>query len=761
MFLPDKLFEKGLYWGPLFVGVISLVLGMIVLRPALHSSTDGSSMIAERKVLKAYRKKAAPDKAKILPPKTLTLAQKQRDKVKHSTDIIKQVTPSAEEALEVATKLDPKSALKPERVPVPKDKPARLSIDKSQLAEKSERTHDDILRTVLAQRGRQAGQFGATFRQKAFEIGDGALSVKQEHLAMFAGERLALLGGVGFEGVEVAIADSKGRLLLTGAKKWGRLTGKLGSKMEVALKAGILTGSQAPLAAFIYDLSKPLGTEAQVLSRVIALGGTAGESYKLVQFSRQFGRGTSKDIGPHYSQFLKLAALSGTRFQLAYMGALMGAQPDFSFQGLAQSVSSADNLRLHYNLSQYGEVMGQVSAKFVTAGLKGFDESVVRYVKRTNMELNEQQEHKLALLTLPQNGEEELVKKSCSENFHAILQHVRATKIATLRQDLKPLFALDKSLPGKWIFRLTTAPKRRRCLRYKRYNSGRKKCKKWSKSVRTVAANYLSPLEKQFVIRAQKLVFSKGRDPALKPRSANHWVINQISNDLNSYSRQPLNPAICTGAIRMVDYFEGNLSRVKKLVTFVNEVAEQANGLLDSRRLHLEAILTNAANETALKQQQSVSVIPKDTIDNASDRSLDRNIEEPATVRTVSLPRVSLPKIKSDDLLGSLIKLSDQLFGGAQVEGLDDHPQFLVALRSVARHYKSNGVIMPMDASGRQALRGLLGMMEASFYISNAQQRMQVIDTRLFGSLNSIREGYGTACSCEVSNLQTYYLKRP
>lgn len=697
MFLPDKLFEKALYWGPLFVGVISLVLGTVVLQRG-HTTTKQSSLAisnAEHQSADGEFNARANPIAKN--PVVTELARDMAPDVAHGQ----------------------KKNLKAQK-----------------------HSFDKLLATVLAQRGRVAGETGAEISPGIAQNGDRVFALKRDHLAGLMGTRLAHNGWVGYKGLEQVIQRGSTRFLLIAADDWGGQIGKLGAQMEAGLNPGIQLGTRGPVSAFIAQLAAPLGSEAKIVRKGALFGAGAGETFKLAYLSRTFGARLGARGGISQQRLRARGNFSGQKYNVKLAGAQIGKAPFALKEGMKILSDLANGLLLEHHSQRYGQSIGGSSMGALVAGRIYFDTAAERFREMAKAREALRAET-LALLA----NKKELAGlrgiERCSRAFHTVLQSVRDAKIVPLKKQLKPLFQVDKKLPGKWIFRMAQPRAKSKCLRYKVYYSGRKKCVKWRKRTQRFTARFLSDEEKQFILKAQKIIYSKGRTLALKPRSSNHWVINRITTDLNSYSRQPLNPAICTGAIRMVDYFEGNLGRVKKLVVETKRLFDQSRFLLEARRQHLEALISNAAREARYRIENNLVTVSDAVGDTLNERADDLPVKRP-----VAVP-ISLTKISTKDLYGALFELSKTLFGADMAYVLDVRGDFIEALGVVRKTYREHGVKVPHNQETLRAVEGLFGLLEASYYVQLYQKRLLPLEEHLFGSLSAIRIGHEQVCACQ------------
>ena len=649
MSFPDKLLERAFYWSPLLVGVLSLIIGVILVETV--DKHDGDVQLAQLKFEKETLKvDAQPSKLPGTPP---AKAPAQRKKDKH-----------------VLAGLPPKLPLKD--TPLKRQPPHESkSGSPKKLGNKKSINKDRVERTVQI-------TVPQLVKLQSSTLSSGVSSI-------FAGLRTAAHGSSKIGGAHFG----------SNLSYWGKISQlgfdtSLHRTVHLALiERGDVLGIQGLRFMDGFDHTTSRAELALAQHFAAKLGGHSARAYLGFRDHRNSGE------------------LITHKFFETY-GAQLGAVSPATFTGFDTSLLRSGDLHKEYKIAELSKKIGR---QFSQKNIEG-----------VNYSLTSAEKLKIAALALSAKvaRSEEISEDAdtsnltCSERYYAALKEVRSRKISDIRNVARPLSQIDKTLPGKWIFRPPGFKAKSVCRKYKYYKSGRKKCLKWRKQV-AEESDYTED-EKSFILAAQKLVSGKGRHPLVKPRSPSHWVINIVAQNLNSYSSQKPHPAICTGALGMVDYFEGNLTRLKKHMMQIATLHEQS-------KAHI------------LKQveQFNRSLEQADELGSAGE----------VNASVTQFNKIELSSYDPQTVNGQAVA---SLFGedvGLEILSRNNFIQALKLTKTVLNSRKEQ-----LDHRTYKSFQRLTTLLEARYYIQQTHLKYQDLVVKLFGSLRDIRTAHSTHCNC-------------
>ncbi len=434
----------------------------------------------------------------------------------------------------------------------------------------------------------------------------------------------------------------------------------------------------------------------------------------------------------------------------------VGSGPLFAKTGIATSLELAARMQQHYSFAVAGREIAIVARKQSYNGFGMALRDVSNHLgkldgERAGDDLNDKSTDKisrkagvdLAVLghlnkdTLdPANREGALSKTPprCSENFYNTLKALNELKIASLSKVVKPISRIDKSLPGRWYFKPSIAGVKRVCSRYKRYYSGRKKCIRWKKQVTPLVVTD-GPDQKAFFKLASGLIAGKGRHPIVKSKSPGHWLINRVARDLKSYSLQKPHPAICTGALGMVSYFEGNLKKVKIHIDEVARLSAESDEFLNYWQGELQ--------KTMKENSQDVGT---PTARRGKELSIEEQLDRIASQRHLTVFKEDFD-ISSIDLPLALGQVAIRIYGAeaaVEIKASDDILFALSESRKLLRAHRKR-----LSKRLYAVLYKFYSTVEASYYIRRSHERYKPLNDQLFGSLQDIRSAHQTHCVCQ------------
>jgi len=719
MILPEKLLEKVLYWGPLFVGFLSLIGGVWVLQSNnLRLAKLNQSVVVSE--MEPFSQKND-FKRQQLAPSTKPQEDLRAEKV-------------------IPLEQEPLVTLRQEKQP-----PVPPSTSPDETLQEGDKPLEKVLADIMRLRGGAAGSHGALVYGGTDKTGTHIVSIKREHLALQIGAQAGLHGFLGRSGQLLVSQKGRQTVLTQLSDEWAIHTGQLGVILQKVAHPGVDKSAMVPLRAMVKDYSSHMGHLAVSLQPGVQVGAALGQNYKTVYLSNHYGLTLArhgilgKQAASNWAQtlgqdFKTVELAGGTGIKLA----LAPAQIKHGFERTHKNIV---RVKLYHQGHEFAHSLNQHSVSYVSLGLKGLNTHIAKFAEGLKRDQNAQSQ-KIALRA-PFNDLPEQIK-NCSETYYRAVQTVRKERVALLRKKVKPLFVRDKTLPGKWIFRPTSYKPKRVCARWKTYRSGRKKCLRWGQRRARVQTSYLSDEEKSVLLSAQTLVFNQGRDPALKRKTPNYWVINRIATDLNIYTRQPKHPAICTGAVRMVDYFEGNLGRVKKHIATMSQAFEQSASIVEARRQLLQNLLTKEYRF----DQDHVRPPPIETQTDGLEQEISQNNDLANQTTYISTTAVIAP-FKLISLKSDLVELSATLLGPEAAQEMAQSEDFLSALQIAKSYYGARGTIIEMDRPAITAMKRLFGALEARFYLERANLQLKSVSHHLLGALDGLRQAHSTHCVCE------------
>jgi hypothetical protein len=663
MSLPDKLLEKAFYWGPLFVGIVSLIVGVIFARTVV--SVEGDIPLAKLQLDGA---------SKSISQRPGTLIAKTNTVVKVGKPTSLQETPSQKKNLDNSPN------------EIQKNKKQSLN---SSLAEKPKEGigTDDAKNAIPPKKPEQEQIVRVTVPQlvslHSEQIGGHApLAMTGFNQTAFVPRR------IGFEhkGAELA--------------HWGQLS-------QFGLTKSIERTEYVSVMANAEALGDNLGGRGQNFIQGLTVIKTRSIRPLVAFYGEKIGHGfftsyRGLDRSGNSGSILQKSFLSNRAIQFGGLSA-------FASSGLNKTTDGSEAVFKEFKITSLGEALGQdISIKH----LKGVNRAVVHaeQMKQATIALAVPEE-----LTLKgKNSKFSQADLPCSTRFYEALQDLRSTKISAIRTVAKPISKFDKTLPGRWIFSPPSFKTRSACKKYKYKKSGRRKCVKWGKVVPKNTA--YTPEEQDYILTAQKIITGKGRHPVVKPRSPSHWVINIVAQNLNSYSSQKPHPALCTGALGMVDYFEGNLKRFKRHMTSIATLNEQSKAHILNQVERLNA---------SLKNQSALKVINAEIDSVTQNQKIIVSSYDPLTVNGQAVAA---------------------LFGedvGLEILSRDQFIDQLKLTRSLIKSRKPH-----IHASTYSQFLRLATLLEATYYIQKTHDKYKVLEQKLFGSLRGIRTAHTSHCNC-------------
>jgi hypothetical protein len=217
---------------------------------------------------------------------------------------------------------------------------------------------------------------------------------------------------------------------------------------------------------------------------------------------------------------------------------------------------------------------------------------------------------------------------------------------------------------------------------------------------------------------AAPFVAARAIDRQLSQKQNAGWVTQRVATDLRGYLKQEKNPAICSGALQMADYFLGKLEAVRDRAAAITEMAEKARALAAAKtRDARDAIVADPGGHPGW------GAAPLEVKAREGEAGSDRHDVRPLIVAVAALT--------SDTAL---------------VESVRQAGSGFEALKLL--HQSLNDAGKDLDAASKRAIRNALGAIEAAEYLGVIEGHYAAIDDTVAGSLRSIKDAYGRNCLC-------------
>lgn len=652
MFIPEKLLQKAFFWGPLFIGILSLVIGVVFVRSV--DDVDGEIPLAN---IKFDEKESAKSSVSGTQVSTKEL---DRNIAKHSSSEIKVVKP----------------------------KPIQKTVKTPTVGQKTLSLNSRELQTT-----------------KSTPDTKKTIKTKEDQTVVITIPQLVSLHS------SLLVKDVA--VVSQGFSEINRMPYQLGVS-----HAAEETANWAQLTQLGLISSTLRSRDVSVIAEADLLGAKGQEFVTGMEFFLQRQR---QPLIAHYSNLIATnldptmlrvhkGSLTGGVVTHSYFqdqGVSFARYPIIIAKGMVTSYEGSSEILQNYKVAQISSDIGKQAQSLTAKGLQRASLQA-EAIKLTPVALTLTEGVKN---DKPVSGANNL---NCSEKFYTTLQSIRSSKIASIKEVARPISKINKDLPGKWIF----APRKLRgaktCSRYKTYKSGAKKCIKWTRSSTLKGA--LTPDEKEFILTAQKLISGRGRHPAVKPRSPSHWVINIVAKNLNSYTSQKPHPAICTGALSMVKYFEGNLTKFKKHMLQIATLEGQSKAHILNQVEKLNAVLS----------KKNVKLIKASEFKSATQNQ-----------------RINIQTTDPSTVIG---QAAAALFGediGIEILTQGNFIDALQVTRTLITARKKH-----LSSRTYSAFHQLASILEATYYIQQTNEKYKLLNQKLFGSLNDIRAAHSTHCTC-------------
>ncbi len=310
---------------------------------------------------------------------------------------------------------------------------------------------------------------------------------------------------------------------------------------------------------------------------------------------------------------------------------------------------------------------------------------------------------------------------NCASGFYSQIVKVREGSGAGLADAIKAARSKDRTRPGRWLFppRLKTSKVSRKCVRRaKRWNkrSGRHyfSCTKYE-TIEPMAVGTITPVksERSIFNFASRYVSARAYDRELSQTRDSGWAANRVSQNLQGFLKQKNNPAICTGAIPFLNYFDKRMEGFVKRASTFDEMAGKSWSL---------ALLRTAEAVEAAKSDPGGhpgwGTTPLDIPDSTFEPTLQNQVE-------------TLAQLTTNAELIQQISNADNAFAALRVMSTD-----------------LKGAAKSSSESSRTAQYRALSAIEAADYIGTVARHYMDLRHALIVSMDTIREAHAANCTC-------------
>lgn len=295
---------------------------------------------------------------------------------------------------------------------------------------------------------------------------------------------------------------------------------------------------------------------------------------------------------------------------------------------------------------------------------------------------------------------------TCAKAYHQALAATGAEQSERLELMLRIVRTGDDALPGEWRHtgRLEAAAVRRGAV---------------DKAEKLDAASL--PGEEASIQRlVDDFVRARGSVPELTGKGRHAWAAQKVVADLKTYVSQPLNFAVCTGAMEYMDFLSSNLTQLRKRTDEVAGAAARGKAIVEARLTLLrETPRKVASTETPVITGSLASPPASGALIDNPELKVARLVAEAA--------REMLPP----DVLATVI---------AEKRPLDAIGKIAAALEGEAG-----------DALGdarRAAAKRVVAALEIALYAELMQANYAEVEGAVFATIGAVRGAHKAHCTC-------------
>ena len=316
---------------------------------------------------------------------------------------------------------------------------------------------------------------------------------------------------------------------------------------------------------------------------------------------------------------------------------------------------------------------------------------------------------------------------ACAAAYHKALSEIRDGFAARVELAHRHFHDVDPELPGRWLFtgQSSFAMPATAAAWFEDNTScvaplsrgARARCKRWDvQDGGPSAIRWASPLptedERRLFRSLADFVRARGAVPEQSKNGRPTWVTQRVAGELNAYVGQPAHPALCSGAVEILDFYVGHLDGFRKHMKAVADLDAKARGLAKAR----VAAAKGAVNPPAATV---VGFSPRGFSIGTAVSTYREMILETAGVL---LPAEQITHIKAETAT--------------------------LAMLTRAAEAMSMDAIQEQQPVLRDMVTAAFRVIEAGTYAEILLGRHQELEAALLGKIEQIREAHKTSCTC-------------
>lgn len=330
----------------------------------------------------------------------------------------------------------------------------------------------------------------------------------------------------------------------------------------------------------------------------------------------------------------------------------------------------------------------------------------------------------------------------CSNAYHTDLDKLRSGRSSSLASFESSARIVDPEMPGKWMFWLKGGKKpasEQVCVE-QAMRAGRQRCVRWDNRKLDAAIVGVAPSSEDLaVLRAlDAFVTDRGAPLEFGSNGRQFVALQRFAIDMTSYLEQAPHPALCNGAIEMLDFLAAKIAGVQKRADDVAATAAKALALARQR-------VVWSRDQRMAESRAAVAAVAAADASRTGDGTA-----QPAGVTAMPAPPppLTLAPVPADAPLERLVLLA--------VEGLlpVDKLQLVESeTDALKRLSKVRELISEQDLPGSTALaRGAAGaalrMIEAAVYGRRQVARVAEFRELFVGTVDKISAAHRQDCTC-------------
>ncbi len=312
----------------------------------------------------------------------------------------------------------------------------------------------------------------------------------------------------------------------------------------------------------------------------------------------------------------------------------------------------------------------------------------------------------------------------CAGDFHDRLLTIKARTGDHMLPALKAATARDRERPGRWLFRPNLGrASNRHCVRWARswdfaVGRFRSRCVGYAyRRVTTAEPDNISAEERKLYAFTNTFVAARATDPELKTTRDNGWAAKRVTSDLTRYLRQDKHPALCTGVLDFIAYFDGKLDGLRQRADAIAEQTGKARTLVRDR---LAAFADAVAAAPAGHPGWGATPL---------------EVPRPAPQAPLTDVIAAVAELLGRDDLAQAVKQADSTMAALKL------------MQDAFKHSPdAEGETLPATVAA--AARRTLGAIEAADYLDAVEGQYAALRGSIDGSISAIREAHESQCGC-------------